>query len=174
VATFALDIELTGAGWAAASIKAGNAHARITASYLSDAPRDLVEAATTIADGTEEAWCSWAEEPGEFRWRMRRLDGDLEVEILGFDRLWGGEPDEAGRVVFYARVRDYDFVRSVLRAMDALVERLGADEYAQEWARYDYPDDQVERLRAALATMDGHERRRPRRRTDRHHRRPAP
>jgi hypothetical protein len=151
--TFHLAIELTGAGWAEASVEAGDARATLTASYLSDAPRDLVEAAIAVAGGADEASCSWAEEPGEHRWRMRREGGDLEVEILGFDRLWGQEPDESGRVVFYARVRDVDFVRSVLRSMDALAERFGTDGYAERWGRYDYPGDQVERLREALATM---------------------
>jgi hypothetical protein len=169
VATFALDIDLTGTGWAAASLRAGEAHARITASYLSDAPRDLVDAARIVADGADDVRCSWAEEPGEFRWRLHRIDADLEVEILAFDCLNGRQPDEAGRLLFYARIPARDFVRSVLRAMDALVERLGSDGYAELWALYDYPHEQVEGLRAAYAAMNSREDRRGHRRTSRQH-----
>jgi hypothetical protein len=96
---------------------------------------------------------------------VRRLNADVEVEILAFDLQNGRQPDEAGRLLFYARISARDFVRAVLRAMDALVEQLGTGGYAELWALYDYPHDQVEELRTAYAAMSSGELRQPHRRT---------
>ncbi|MBI2704023.1 MAG: hypothetical protein HYX32_01845 [Actinobacteria bacterium] len=38
-----VDLELEGSGWARATVAAVDARASVTASYLSDAPRDLVK-----------------------------------------------------------------------------------------------------------------------------------
>lgn len=154
----AVDLELEGSGWARATVAFGDAHATVTASYLSDAPRDLVEAAAVINEGALHASCSWAEEPGEYRWLLRTTDEQLEIEILQFDKLWGREPDSNGKLVFYARSDAVSFGRAVLRAMDSLMEKHGEDGYAERWARYSFPSDEVERLRLALALAGGKQR----------------
>lgn len=120
-----------------------------------------------ICEGGESASCSWAEEPGEYRWLLRSTGQQLEIEVLEFDKLRGREPDSDGKLVFYARADAVSFGRAVLRTMDNLVEQLGEDGYVERWVHYPFPRDEVERLRLALAPSGQKQRvgRRPRTRT---------
>ena len=79
---------LTGTGWSEARIADDLSWAALTASYLSDALGDLLEAVGTILEGAAEACVSWQEEPGEYRWIFVR-EGDLvHLRILGFALRW--------------------------------------------------------------------------------------
>jgi hypothetical protein len=61
---------LVGSGWAECTIAVDEQHATMTASYLSDAFGDLLGAVIRMVDGQPEATASFAEEPGEYRWRV--------------------------------------------------------------------------------------------------------
>jgi hypothetical protein len=89
---------LTGTGWAEAQIADATSRAVITASYLSDALGDLLEALGTILEGAAEARCSWEEEPGEYRWIFAREDRDqVTLRILVFADMYA-RPDTAAGV----------------------------------------------------------------------------
>ena len=150
---FAIDYRITGSGWAEASVRDAEGGVTVTASYLSDALRSLVDAASLLCEGLGESRCSWDEEPGEFRWIFRRVDHDVELRILRFDELWGGQPDQAGVEVFASRQPAATVVRAVLRAADAVLHRMSEDEYERAWHEHPYPRAAVERLRAGLGAV---------------------
>ncbi len=56
-------------GWLECTIGIDNQYATVTASYLSDALGDLLGAVIRIVEGESDATASFAEEPGEYRWR---------------------------------------------------------------------------------------------------------
>src|SRR4051812_45638904 len=126
---FAIDYRVTGTGWAEANVRDGSAGITVTASYLSDALRSLVEAASLLCEGLSESRCSWDEEPGESRWIFRRVGYSVELRILRFDELWGDEPDHAGVEVFVTRQRVDTVARAVLRAADAVLQRMSEHDY---------------------------------------------
>jgi hypothetical protein len=94
---------LTGAGWSECIVEIGDQQAHLIASYLSDALADLLDAVTDLVRGADEVTASFTEEPGEYRWRFRRVPQDrLCVRILWFDRNWSARPDEEGEVILEA------------------------------------------------------------------------
>src|SRR5215470_15910477 len=97
---------LAGSGWAECTIAIDEQRASVTASYLSDAFGDLLSAVIRMVEGQPEATASFAEEPGEYRWRFFRKEPDrLHIRILEFPNLWGNWPDEEGEGVFDAECR---------------------------------------------------------------------
>lgn len=147
---FEFEYNLIGAGWAKARIADDKRHADLSASYLSDALRSLVEAVALIIEGQTEARCSWEEEPGEFRWIFRRQADALSVQILVFDDVWGDEPDDTGREVFSTLQDPARVGHVILSAAQRVVDDLGETEYGNQWIEHPFPKDAVERLRVAL------------------------
>lgn len=147
---FEFSYRLTGTGWAEARVADDQSHVIVTASYLSDALRSLIEAVALVLEGVTEAGCSWDEEPGECRWILRREPDALSIEILAFDELWGDKPDDVGRSVFRTRQDPMRVGRAVLSAAQRLVDELGEAGYERQWVEHPFPTDALERLRTAL------------------------
>lgn len=94
--TMCLSIQynLTGRGWSECIIEIDDQQAHLTASYLSNALADLLDAVAAVVRGADEATASFTEEPGEYRWRFRRVSQDrLCVRILWFNEIWSNYPD---------------------------------------------------------------------------------
>lgn len=147
---FEFAYRLTGPGWSEARIADEHGDAIVTASYLSDALRCLVEAVAVVVEGVPEARCSWDEEPGEYRWILRRAGDHLQIEIRAFDDLWGDQPDEQGRLVFSTRQDPLRVARAILSAVQELLDDLGAADYERRWVEHPFPSDALGRLRRAV------------------------
>ena len=93
-----IEYRLDGTGWSECTLTSGADKCEFTASYLSDALRNLVLAGTAVASGFTRVSFGFDEEPGEYRWVITspRLN-EIELEILSFDELWGGKPDAEAR-----------------------------------------------------------------------------
>ena len=133
--------ELVGTGWAVARLTCDDQSAELTASYLSDALGDLLVAAWTLTEGETDVRCSWDEEPGEYRWLLH-CDGDnVNVRVLWFDQPWGHQPDDQGRIVFYARPTLESFVRALVDGASAVQQLHGHDGYRKKWVDHNFPAD---------------------------------
>jgi hypothetical protein len=144
---FALSYHLTGTGWAECVLSDGQVSCRITASYLSDALRDLVLAATAVISGFSRVSFRFDEEPGEYRWVISspRLN-EIELEILGFDELWGDRPDSEGRSLFRVRCLPETFAKAVQAAAAQLFEEYGEAGYLERWAEHPFPSSLLAEL----------------------------
>src|SRR4051812_13127040 len=121
---------LTGAGGSECRVVIGERSAHLTASYLSGALGDLPGAGATLGEGAVEATASFEAEPGEYRWRFRRLDdGQVHVRILSFADSWDQSPDERGKIVFEARCRLRTFAGAVLAASQEVLRQHGLEGY---------------------------------------------
>jgi hypothetical protein len=142
--------QLVGSGWAECTITVNEKHSTMTASYLSDAFGDLLGAVIRMVEGQPEATASFAEEPGEFRWRFFRKEPDrLLIRILDLPQLWGDRPDEEGKVLFQAECRLRTFAGAVLSQSQRLLEKHGPEEYYGMW-HHDFPLEKQEGLRQLL------------------------
>ena len=125
-----IDYKLTGTGWAICHIDLFGTRYTVTASYLSDALLALVNGTNHLLAGGAEARFSFDEEPGEYRWILRRTgDGGLAVRILAFPQLWGGKPDEDGDVLADATCQLGEFARALLLALNSVLEEVGVAGY---------------------------------------------
>jgi hypothetical protein len=147
---FSFEYRLVGSGWAEARVADEHGHAVVTASYLSDALRGLIEAVALITEGAPRARCSFDEEPGEYRWIFDRHDDDVELRILAFDDLWNGQPDEAGRLVFESSQPALRIARAVLSGAQQLLDETGKDDFLRQWVEHPFPSRAMVRLRTAI------------------------
>lgn len=149
----AITYRLTGTGWSEARLAIGHASVTLTASYLDDALGDLVRGAVALGQAESTVRVSWAEEPGEFRWVLDRVGDDVAVRVLWFDSLWGGEPDEKGRVLLDERCSLDDFRRAVAHGARAVLAEWGEEGYRNKWAEHEFPTAALTRLEASLSSM---------------------
>ena len=138
---------LTGTGWAECHLKDEHSECTVTASYLSDALRNLVLAATAVVSGFRNVTFSFDEEPGEFRWVIStpRLN-EIELQILEFRELWNERPDSAGILRFRTRCLPGIFAEAVHRAAGDVLSAIGERGYAEKWAEHPFPLAQLQEL----------------------------
>lgn len=148
-----ISCKLTGAGWAECSLAIDDQAIVTTASYLSHALESLLQGSVDIMRGQVEARASFDEEPGEYRWLFRRVDEQtLNIKILWFDKLWGNEADEKGRIIFEADCRRRTFAGAVLSASQKVIAEHGFDGYKDKWSEeHDFPEALQTELQRLLA-----------------------
>jgi hypothetical protein len=142
---------LVGRGWAECTVAIAERHATMTASYLSDAFGDLLGAVIRVVEGQPEAMASFAEEPGEYRWRFFRKEPDrVLIRVLDFPELWSDRPDEEGKILIEAECRLRTFAGAVLSESQRLLAKHGREGYLGMWHQHEFPVDKQERLRQLL------------------------
>jgi hypothetical protein len=135
-----IDYNLTARGWSECIVEIGDQHAHLTACYLSDALADLLNAVTIVLRGTEEATASFTEEPGEYRWRLKRVAPDrLWIDIVWFDEISRDRPDECGKVILTAQCRLRTFAGGVLSASQRVLATHGLEGYRKKWVNHEFP-----------------------------------
>jgi hypothetical protein len=142
---------LTGTGWSEARLSDGDSSVTITASYLGDALGELLEAIGLLLEGAEQARCSWAEEPGEFRWVFDRASTDVRLRVLAFPSDNPRQPDDSGRVIFQTTAPLRDVAGAIASGAQTLLDEHGEEEYGRRWALHPFPVGQLELIRAKLA-----------------------
>jgi hypothetical protein len=137
-------------GWACARLNDGDKELVVTAPYSpADVIRDLIDAVQSLRTA-ESADCCWSQEPGELHWRLRRVDSEIDVEILRFAKtaIPGSHRGESERV-FSARDKWLTFARQLLSSLDSSRTELGTDGYESCW-RHPFPSEAQEKLREAI------------------------
>jgi len=150
-----INYRITGTGWAECSLNDGTSSCDITASYLSDALRSLVLAATAALSGFMRISFRFDEEPGEYRWVITspRLN-EIELEILSFDESWSERPDSEGRRLFKTRCLPETFAKAVQETAHRLLEEYGEAGYQELWAEHPFPVTQLAELTRLLREQD--------------------
>jgi hypothetical protein len=137
------EYRLTGTGWAEARIADDTSHLVLTASYLSDALGDLLEAIGLLLEGVSEARCSWEEEPGEYRWIFVRTgDNAVQLNIL----------DQRGVLVFSTTQLLGVFARAIADGAAATLGEYGEAGYLAEWVKAPFPTAHLAFIREQLST----------------------
>ncbi len=146
-----IDYRLKGTGWADCTLTNGESKCELTASYLSDALRNLVVAATAVASGFHRVSFGFDEEPGEYRWVITSpRPNEVELEVLSFEELWGGKPDTEGKRVFTDRCLSEDFAKAVQAAAHRVLEQYGEAGYMKLWHEHPFPSAQLAELDRVL------------------------
>jgi hypothetical protein len=145
-----VEYNLTGRGWAECIVEIDQHQVRITASYLSNALDDLLDAVAAIVQGANEATASFTEEPGEYRWRFKRILQDrLSIQIIWFSEAFKARPDLEGEIILDAECRMRTFAGAVLSASQGVLATYGLEGYKEKWA-HDFPIALQAKLQKAL------------------------
>lgn len=141
---------LTGRGWSECIVEINDQQAHLTASYLSNALADLLDAVTAVVRGADEATASFTEEPGEYRWRFRRSQDRLCVRILWFNEIWSNYPDQDGELILEAECRLRTFAGAVLSASQQVLATHGLNGYREKWVNHEFPSNLQAKLKESL------------------------
>ncbi|CAN5580783.1 hypothetical protein BH11ACT8_BH11ACT8_23200 [soil metagenome] len=141
------DFRLTGPGWCEARLQIDEQWVALSASYLGDALGELVRATLAIVtheNGEEGVSVHWEEEPGEYRWTLRPIGEDLDVQVLWFDDHDDESPQEKLRGTCSRSV----FCAAIAKGARAALARYGFDGYKSNWHAHDFPLETLEQLEA--------------------------
>jgi hypothetical protein len=143
-----LNYSLTGSGWAQCEIQIGEEKVTVTASYLTDALKHLIEALIHVSTKSlTEARTSFDEEPGEYRWVLTSDDqGTVHVKILEFQGLWSNDADSLGKQIFSATCTATELLNAAHSMCNELLEKDGLAGYEKKWANASFPIELYRRL----------------------------
>jgi hypothetical protein len=144
------DFKLTGHRWAAVELDDGASHVTIIASDISDPLADLLHAVWRLLDGEPETRSVWEDEPGEYRWIMKRENDDAVVRVLEFRSSHPRQADDLGQPVFETRQNLKVFARAVALGASRTLETTGEAGYSAEWGGRSFPGQTLALIRSAL------------------------
>jgi hypothetical protein len=144
-----LIFNLVGHGWIEAAISDQCQEAHITASYLSDAPSDILIAIMLLFEGRNETMCAWKEEPGEYRWIFKRECDLINIKVIWFEKSFSSKGNEEGQVIFSGKDEINHFARMLLSRINLWNLELTAEDYKKSWG-YEFPEKELKRLRTSL------------------------
>jgi hypothetical protein len=166
-----LSYYLVAHGWSKAVVSDETSSVTLTASYQSDALRELTDAAIALLRGDEHALCVWLEEPGEYRWHFNRFENNVQITIVWFDD-WAEYRDDHdhGKVIFLTRCHRRHLARQILGQLRRVLGDVGDDGYKERWGAHNFPMDSYRSLEglvsaaSSTSTGSGGSMRRPRER----------
>ncbi|NUQ99488.1 MAG: hypothetical protein HOY79_24020 [Streptomyces sp.] len=139
-----LSWQFTGSGWAECVISDHEREARLTASYLSNAPEDLLNAVSSLLAGQDEVRAQFEAEPTAFRWIFYRQDTTVGIRIL--ELAHGGLHDNAGTELWSGWQPLDGLTRAVIRCFDQVARAYGESAYRSKWGEH-FPRTELEALR---------------------------
>ena len=146
-----LRYKLTGTGWAEASLEDDERAVTISASYLSDALGDLARGAIAVLRGSGEARFFFEEEPGEYRWILKKKGSEsYTLTIIEFPDLLENKPDEVGKVILEHGFTRVGFAKTVLKALEDVRHEHGEAGYKEKWREHDFPSKELSELHTLL------------------------
>jgi hypothetical protein len=153
--SLSISFKLTGRGWADCNILIDNQLTVLTASYLDNALGNLAEATLRIAQGEELAYAVFAEEPGEYLWKLREInESDLSVEILWLDDWKPNEySDQKGNLVLQFECLKIQFIRRIIICLSDTLNEYGLEGYKNEWVSNEFPLEVYNKLREILPEL---------------------
>lgn len=150
-----ISIKLTGTGWLKADIQDNDNEVEITASYLSDAPRDLIKAVNNLLKGSNKESLFWLEEPGMYGWLLEKKDEDVLIKIYDA-HYWPNDKDdwlkiiEKGKLILSLQTSLIDFANNIYVQYAKLLSEFGIEGYKRIWVNYDFPLEEKNELQKLL------------------------
>jgi hypothetical protein len=141
-----IDYTLDGAGWANCKIIVNDQWVEVTASYLTNALKDLIEGVSALYQ-QEDTRFSFDAEPAEYRWILRNQDGDVDIRILQLDDAMNPDPDEKGKLVFRASTALAELSAAVIATCESLLQEHGLEGYKAKWIEYEFPELSLDKLK---------------------------
>lgn len=137
---------LSGRGWAECVVRDDQTSAEMTASYISAAPDDLLEAATRVVLRQGETRVQFEAEPTAYRWIFRREQDEVWIQVLELPD--SSRHDKAGMQIWSSWQTVSTVARAIIRGFDDVAAEHGESQYQDSWG-HPFPRPGLEKLRAA-------------------------
>lgn len=144
-----ISCKLTGRGWIEAMLLTEVKEVIIRASYLSDAPNDLIIAIALWLEGANEALCKWQEEPGECRWLLKRDNDLINIQVLQLGQSFSRKDNKSGMLVISDKEDLQKFARQILHEFNTIALEYNIESYKNYWG-HEFPINALNRLKKAI------------------------
>ena len=135
---------LDGTGWATCILEMNGQKLEFTASYLSDCLSDFLQSLMLLNplcvprdEARRESECQWEGEPDGVIWSFV-LKENNRLNIIA-DYYEDEHNKEKTTTMINTEYPYDDFLRIVLKEIDALIKRHGLIGYREEWDEFDFP-----------------------------------
>lgn len=136
-------------GWADPTIQVRETVLKMTASYLTDALAELLHALMSLVNGSSMASCEWTQEPGGWRWDLRRPDEAHVDLVIAFKEDAYSEPwmsIQSAQVRLQERVLLAEIVEAITAGGRRCLEEWGLPGFARQWNEHPFPRLQLDAL----------------------------
>ncbi|WP_328806821.1 hypothetical protein [Streptacidiphilus fuscans] len=140
---------LIGRGWAVCSVGDARTGVEVTASFISNAPEDLLTAVARLVTGEADTRVQFEAEPTVFRWVFCRAGSDVWIRLLELSD--GSKHDIAGTEIWSSQQNLDTVARAVIRCFDEVSMKYGESAYRGKWGEH-FPRSELEALRSLWRT----------------------
>lgn len=125
--------ELAGTGWVRVHVSDNGNEAKAIASYLTEAPEDMLNAVASLRSGDATAQVFFEAEPNAYIWLFDRTDSNVRIRLVG--RAYSDDPNSA-ETELWSTTQTLDHVTStVIGAFEEVARQHGDDGYSKNWCR---------------------------------------
>jgi hypothetical protein len=117
-------------------LRIGESTAEVRPSYVSDALGDLLRAARSLTEESDELRVRWEEEPALFYWFFTREESSVRVQLV--NDVW--------EVLFDASCPFIELIRALAHGARELLVEEGAAGYQAKWVGHPFPMDDLTAL----------------------------
>lgn len=136
-------------GWAQCTLEDHHAQVELIASYITDAPEELLTAVARLVAGETETRAQFEAEPTAYRWIFYREGDDAWVRVL--ELRDGSDHDNRGTEIWSSQLAVDELARAVIRCFDQLVQTHDESAYRGKWGEH-FPRTELEALRRLWRT----------------------
>lgn len=140
-------------GWAKAVVEHGDQRLKMTVSYLTNAPLDMIEAAIAVLGGADLAEFTFHEEPTTHEWRIEagETSEDILIRVLWFEDDFAKERGETGTEVFRCQSTRRAFAEAIRGCLRVVLQKHGMKDYKRRWLHERFPIKELKELERLLA-----------------------
>lgn len=146
---FDFDLVSDAPGWADPAIQIRDTMLKMTASDLTDALGELLQTLMSLVNGAPMASCEWTQEPGGWRWELRRPDAANVDLVIAFKEDAYHEPwmsIESAQVRMQERVPLTEVIEAVTAGCRRCLQEWGPAGFVRQWDEHPFPRLQLDAL----------------------------
>lgn len=134
-----IEFNLEDHGWLDICILEQDKRLTISASYLSDSIKEMIDSLCIFIEGSYEVIFRFQTEPGEYRFRLKN-DGEVSLfEIYEFNTTFSREELQNGKCIVSTRIETDKLINKFYSEIFKLKE-IEANEFKNKWG-YDFPKE---------------------------------
>lgn len=125
---------LAGSVWADCTLEDHQAKVELTASYISDAPEELLTAVARLVADEAQIRVQFEAGPTAYRWIFCREGKDTWIRVL--ELRDGSDHDDKGTEIWSSRLTVHQLARAVIRCFDEVAQIYGESGYRGKWGEH--------------------------------------
>lgn len=131
-------------------VNQSNETVSVLGSHFTNVIDDLISAFIVIGREVKEKIIEWQDPPGQYRWRLTRMDNyEVYLRVVSFEDSYSNKDDNKGKTIFEGKDDLIRLTRSVIRAVDQLLIQFQPTEF-NRITKHLFPNERLNQLKNVL------------------------